>query len=349
MQKESDWTVAIIGAGMAGASAGQALARQGASVAIFDKGRGPGGRCATRRQDVYSFDHGAQYFTARDPRFRQQVAAWARSGTAAKWRPRIGELSGGKFEPTPRKDLWLGTPGMTALSRAMLDGLDVRFEAHVRTIERADDGWAVVEASGEGHIGFDQLLITVPAPQAAPLLRDHYAEASDTAQDATMLPCWTLMLAFMNPLELPFDAAKVAGEGPISWLARNSSKPGRSGNGMDCWVVQADHDWSREHVELTPQDATAALLADFAAVCRDCSASISPPAHTAAHRWRYALAKPNATQSCMIDADTGLAVAGDWLAGGRVENAWLSGLAVAKALVANHREKVPASVGGLHR
>ena len=42
---------------------------QGWAVTVFDKGRGPGGRLATRRADDLRFDHGAQYFTARDPRF----------------------------------------------------------------------------------------------------------------------------------------------------------------------------------------------------------------------------------------------------------------------------------------
>lgn len=345
MASDTDWKVAIIGAGMAGASAGQVLARQGACVALFDKGRGPGGRCATRRQDVYSFDHGAQYFTARDPRFRRQVAAWARQGVAARWRPRIGELVDGRFEPTARKDLWVGTPGMNGIAREMLDGLDVRFNAAVRAIEHGVDGWAVIEDSGEDHIGFDQLLVTAPAPQVSALLRDHFPQACDAAEHATMLPCWSLMLAFGSRVDLPFDAAKVAGDGPISWLSRNSSKPGRADNGMDCWVVQADHDWSREHVELSPIEATERLLGDFMRICKASDTPMTGPAHVSAHRWRYALATPSEAKPCMIEPDNGLAVAGDWLSGGRIETAWLSGLAAAESLAAAHLDQ-PAAITG---
>ncbi|MEM1053678.1 MAG: FAD-dependent oxidoreductase, partial [Pseudomonadota bacterium] len=57
----------IIGAGMAGLSCGTALAAGGIDVCLLDKGRGPGGRMATRRAEIggqaVSFDHGAQYFT----------------------------------------------------------------------------------------------------------------------------------------------------------------------------------------------------------------------------------------------------------------------------------------------
>jgi len=339
------WRVAIIGAGMTGASAAQALAREGATVTVFDKGRGPGGRCATRRQDVYSFDHGAQYFTARDPRFRKQVATWAKSGVAAHWRPRIGELSDGKFKPTQRNDLWVGTPGMNELSRAMLDGIDLRFQTQVGAIEQAADGWVIIDASSPRHIGFDQLLISVPATQVGALTGVLYPEASVAARNANMLPCWTLMLAFNKSIELPFDAAKVTGNRPISWLARNSTKPGRSDNATDCWVVQADHDWSREHVELTPKVATEELLGDFSRVCRECSVALTGPTHAAAHRWRYGLATPDNTQPCMVDGNMGLAVAGDWLSGGRIENAWLSGLAAAEALTTTRFEQAKTVSG----
>ena len=62
--------VGIIGAGIAGLTLGIRLNRAGHSVALFDKGRGVGGRTSTRRGNGIAFDHGAQYFTVRDPRFR---------------------------------------------------------------------------------------------------------------------------------------------------------------------------------------------------------------------------------------------------------------------------------------
>ncbi len=69
---------------MAGLACAQALVRSGAEVALFDKSRGVGGRMASRRVMTalgeVSFDHGAQYMTARDPGFRLQVDAWREAG-----------------------------------------------------------------------------------------------------------------------------------------------------------------------------------------------------------------------------------------------------------------------------
>ena len=80
--------IAIVGAGMAGLSCGQRLSRLGHEVRLFDKGRGPGGRMATRRMEdggtTLHFDHGAQYFAAKDPTFRAIVEDWRAEGLVAR-------------------------------------------------------------------------------------------------------------------------------------------------------------------------------------------------------------------------------------------------------------------------
>jgi predicted NAD/FAD-dependent oxidoreductase len=67
---------------------------------------------------------------------------------------------------------------------------------------------------------------------------------------AVMRACWALMLRFGAPVDLPFDAAFV-NQGPLRWIARNSSKPGRSGEEM--WLLHARAEWS-ERIMLRPHD-----------------------------------------------------------------------------------------------
>lgn len=76
-QKNTD--VLVIGAGMAGLTAAMALRRAGRSVHVLDKGRGVGGRMASRRIGDATFDHGAQFITARDPRFVAAIGEWEQS------------------------------------------------------------------------------------------------------------------------------------------------------------------------------------------------------------------------------------------------------------------------------
>ncbi|MBP1654772.1 MAG: hypothetical protein H6Q28_1328 [Bacteroidetes bacterium] len=77
--------VLVVGAGMAGLSAAAALREAGLSVLTVEKGRGVGGRMASRRVGSAVFDHGAQFVTVRDSRFAAVMSEWERRGAAREW------------------------------------------------------------------------------------------------------------------------------------------------------------------------------------------------------------------------------------------------------------------------
>ena len=62
--------VAVIGAGLCGAAAAATLVQSGYQVTVFDKGRAVGGRMSSKRTAAGYLDMGAQYFTARSPKFQ---------------------------------------------------------------------------------------------------------------------------------------------------------------------------------------------------------------------------------------------------------------------------------------
>jgi predicted NAD/FAD-dependent oxidoreductase len=114
--------VVVAGAGVAGLGAGRRLQDEGHSVVLLDKGRGPGGRISTRRRGDVSFDHGAQYFTARNEGFRRQVSAWVDRGVVARWTGRVGALDQGRSRPgSTRITRHVGVPGMSALADRVLE------------------------------------------------------------------------------------------------------------------------------------------------------------------------------------------------------------------------------------
>jgi len=96
---------AMVGAGLAGLTAAGALAEAGEDVVLFEKARGPGGRTSTRRTDIGAFDHGAQYFTARDPRFVDRVSHWIEAGNVASSQ-RLPVGSGDAARRLRRLGLW---------------------------------------------------------------------------------------------------------------------------------------------------------------------------------------------------------------------------------------------------
>jgi hypothetical protein len=306
--------ILIIGGGMAGLAAARTLADTGARVTVLDKGRGPGGRMAARRAEIagqpVSFDHGAQYFTARDAAFRAVVETWEAAGAAARW-PAAGEQA------------WVGTPGMNAPIRALAEGLDVRWGARAERLSRAGSRWQVA-AEGEVFTA-DTLLVAVPAEQAAVLLADVAPDLAAVAASVVSAPCWAVMAAFPARLLLP-DTFR-SESGPISWAARNSAKPGRAGG--ETWVIHASPTRSRALIDLPKEAAAEALLADFFAAT---GAVPAAPLHLDAHRWLYAQPAALAGAPARFDAERRIGIAGDYLHSPRVEGAWLSGRALAQAV-----------------
>lgn len=309
--------IAIIGAGMAGLSCGTRLAESGHEVTVFDKGRGPGGRMATRRVEhegeTFRFDHGAQYFTAREMAFQTQVRAWEADGIVARW-------------PDAKEDAWVGTPGMNAPIRAMAEALDVRFGTRIDRLQRTRGGW-FLEAEGETSDVYQAVIVAVPAEQAAPLFNSHVPDFAADARDVTSEPCWTAMAALESRVDAPDF---LQDEGAIAWAARNSSKPGRAtedDRDQECWVIQASPRWSRAQLEREVENVREELLAHFARAVGD----LPPVRFSTAHRWRYAMCEKNDRQA-LWDADERIGACGDWLSGPRVENAFLSGIALAQRI-----------------
>ncbi len=318
--------VAIVGAGLTGLACAQALRTGGTTVTVFERARAGGGRLATRRTDRGGFDHGAQYFTVRDPAFAGVVARWEDRGLAARWQPRLGRSEGGRPQPSPDpQPRWVGVPGMSALPRALLDGLALRTETEVVSLARVGESWTLRDATGHTHGPFDAVGVTVAALQAAPLLAAH-ADFARQARNAAYTPCFALMAAFDAPLALPYDGVFVR-DGALAWIARDSSKPGRAAG--ERWVAHASPDWAEAHLETPAETLAPCLLAELATLTGDAR----PPEWTSCHRWRYALPRAPLGTACLWDAASGLGAAGDWCADGRVEGAYRSGEALAAAML----------------
>ena len=329
--------VAVVGAGLCGLSAAEALDRAGHEVVVVDKGRGPGGRTATRRAEPTAFDHGAQYFTARDRRFRRVVDGWLEEGVVARWDGRLAVIDelGSPGERGGRDERFVGTPGMTAMAKRMAAPLDVRVGRRVLEVERRRDGWTLQLEDGPELDGFDAVLVTTPPAQARPLLAAA-PHLEELAASVDMDPCVAAMFAFEAPLDVPFDGAFV-NVGPLSWVCRNSSKPGRPAG--EAWVLHAGPEWSTEHFDAPREDVLRHL---GGALSEAAGVPLPERIHGDVMRWRFSAARPPLDDGAAYDAAAGLGVAGDWLNGSKVQGAWLAGRALAGRFLAS----LPADGGG---
>lgn len=308
--------VAIVGAGMAGLSCAETLRGAGTKVSLFDKGRGPGGRMSSRRIETplgsAVFDFGAQYFTARDIAFGEQVRAWEASGVVARW-------------PEARHDAYVGTPTMNAILRYETLSHDVSFSALVKGLKRTGKHWQLM-CEGHDKTLFDGVVLALPAEQTAPILTLHDFELAQAALFARSQPCWTGMFAFGE--RLAHEKGILRNSGIIVWAARDNAKPGRSG--PERWVVQAGPEWSAKYLELAPDRVAPHLIA---ALSTAIGVPIPEPIGQSIHRWRYGLSAGTGL-GCLWNPALRLGACGDWLLGPSIECAWVSGRRLAERMVA---------------
>ncbi|NMM08445.1 FAD-dependent oxidoreductase [Polaromonas sp.] len=335
---------AVVGAGIAGIACARTLVQAGHRVTVFEKSHGVGGRMATRESDFGSFDHGTQYFTVRDTRFAKALAL-----TPALVRPwsantvRILDEHGRVVaaSPPPKEAHWVASPGMNALvehwARPLADAGRLLLETEVVQIE-ADklhpQRWQLqIEGPGPGrvHSGFDAVVLAIPAAQAQGLLlSSQQGKPLQTAlAGVSVAPCWTLMLAFPQAIQPTlahlgpqWNAARSTHH-RIAWLARESSKPGRSP--LERWTVQASSEWSQRHLEDDAERVKGKLLKAFAEV----TGIRAEPPHAVVHRWRHSQTIEPLGKSHAWDAKSRLGVCGDWCLGHRVEDGFVSGLEMA--------------------
>lgn len=300
----------IVGAGVAGLSAGRELVREGWQVTVLDKGRAVGGRMATRTFDGGRFDYGAQFFTLRDAPFAAIAADWIDSGAAVPWTDRRYRVPG----------------GMRTIPEKMALGLDVQTAVRVQAVRRMDTGWAVETESGEFLVA-DTIILTPPVPQTLALLETGRVEITGARRallaEAHYRKTLTLLVRIEGEARLGPQGFREPAEGILSWVADNHAKGVSKETG--CLTLHATAEFSEANWEESASAVTRQML-DAAAPYFE-----GRVRGFYLHRWRFA--EPAGQMPEPFLAADSLVIAGDAFGGPRVGGAATSGLAAAAYLL----------------
>lgn len=315
--------VIIIGAGIAGLLAAKTLQQRGYHATVIDKGRGVGGRMATRRIETGVFDHGAQFFSVRDSRFAQWVEQWIEAGVVDVWCHGFGTEPQGH----PR---YRGVPSMTAIPKWLASGLDIRLETKATAIHLLQQKWQI-DIEGGGVLEADALILTPPVPQSLALLDAGGVVLLDVMRKALekidYLPCVALMALLDGPSAVQHPGGMLLRSEPIAWIGDNTQK-GVSPQ-ANAVTIHASATFSRAHFD----DDTDTLAQSLLEAARPWLGDRQVKAYEV-HRWRYAEpVQPYPHPFLPASTPAPLVFAGDAFGGPRVEGAALSGLAAADYLL----------------
>lgn len=313
----------IIGAGLAGST----LASEYKSPSlVFEKGRGTGGRMATRRTSQGVFNHGFQEFKSEDfgnPLFKAFLEEQLRKGILKQ-----------QSETSISSESLIVTEGSSKFVK--LFKLDKANLHHGRVVElkRHSGNWQIQLESGLSF-STEKLAISAPIPQACELISDSGLELDKDLPKVDYERCLVLMVSIEDPESHKTLKETCLASSDILCFSDNLES---SISDLPCYTLQFrdsisckfwEHPhWDKREEESLREDLLRTLSREIGLNPKDSGIGL-----VSTHRWKFSQAK-NPCEAPFYKSNTnpGLYLFGDAFSGGGVQGAWLSGMALAEEL-----------------
>lgn len=314
-------TCIIIGAGLSGLTAAHELIKNNWEVTILDKGRGVGGRMATRRAGEARFDHGAQYFSTKTPDFQAFAQAIIQKNIAKEWHLQEGDSSFSHARV-------IGTEGMSNIPKFLAEKLNVITNEKVVSIAESEDNIKVITEAGNTYEA-DAIICTTPAPQAIELLQKSEIATAEIEhlKEINYDPCIAVMATLKAQTSIPSPGGISLKNGNIAWVADNFQK---GISPVFSATIHATPAFSLAHFDDDLTQIGHQLLSEIPNL-------IAPESVESyqVHRWRYSLAAERYPENCLVSKSTRfpLIFAGDGFGIGNIEGAYISGKSAAQELI----------------
>jgi renalase len=304
-------TVIVVGAGIAGLACARELLDAGVPVRVIERGRVVGGRLASRRVDGRYADIGAGYLTADDPAFQGLLDGWRIRGLAVPWTDTM-RVYGPEPSTSTGPMRWAAPGGLRSLAEDLAAELDVTLQLQVGQVGPGPvvDGERV-----------DAVVLAMPGPQALRLLGPDATGLRAAAEKQSWSPALAAVLGWPERRWPDFHAAFVNGD-PV--LAKVFDDGDRRGDRAPYLVAHTTPEFAAAHLD----DPAAAGDAIESAV--RARLDLPPASSTFVHRWTYAQPQPGDGRYAR---DGDLYLAGDVFGRPRVQTAWISGRAAARAIL----------------
>ncbi len=328
-------TVIIVGAGVSGLACAGELARRGVSAVLLERGRGVGGRCATRRvAGGQPVDHGVPFFHTRSHEFGVALNALGEPGKLHGWprdvRGRRLACQRSAFSPGSKR--WAREEGVSAFPEHLARGLDVRLRARVTALGE-EDGRVTVTLEDGQRLAAPFVVLALPLAESAllasPLIGDWPDAAAPLARlrAIEMVSTVALIAGYATPaFDALFEMWYPIETTMIHMISHDSSK--RPKPRHEVLVLHGRPRFSSDSLARPPEEWSADLLWEAGELLGRWAAR---PAWTQTHTWRYSRVRQGDRIGDPLGFESPrggrVAMIGDAFASvGGLEGAYLSGI-----------------------
>ena len=310
-------SIAIIGAGFSAATLSYFIKKD---LDFYEKSRGAGGRCSTRRvEDVGLFDHGLQYIKNPNPEFKEMLSY------CAIWQGNFKIFENNQLKDDADKERIIHENGNNLLVKNLFKNKNIFINKELKSIEKKTDHLQLT-FKDETQEQYKTVVITAPFQQAYNLTKQ-FTENFFSNFNFSMQPNLTVMVAFNKSLKLDLSAITFENDDVLGFAANeNTKKKNLINKDLELWTIQSSLKYAVKNIKEyrnNKQFLIDEILKNFSNKLK-INISKEQIQYSDIHGWLYAYNLNTSSPNCYWDSHLRLGICGDWFSGGNAENAFFN-------------------------
>ena len=317
--------IAVIGAGFSAATLCYFIEKD---LDFYEKSRGVGGRCSTRRVDnVGLFDHGLQYIKSQNKEFKKFLKDYS------IWKGNFKIFQNNQLIDDLDKERIIHENGNNSLVKNLFRNKNVIFNKELKSLEKKSDHFNLT-FKDDTQENYKTVIISAPFQQAYNLTKQ-FTEDYFSKFNFSMQPNLTLMIALNKGLKLNLSAISFEDDDVLGFAANeNTKKKDLINKDLELWTIQSSLKFAIKNIyeyRNNKQNLIDEILKSFSIKLK-VDIKKDNIEYSDIHGWLYAYNQKVAAPNCYWDKDLRLGICGDWFSGGNAENAFTNAKQLAKLI-----------------
>lgn len=317
--------IAVIGAGFSAATLCYFIEKD---LDFYEKSRGVGGRCSTRRVDnVGLFDHGLQYIKSQNKEFKKFLKDYS------IWKGNFKIFQNNQLIDDLDKERIIHENGNNSLVKNLFRNKNVIFNKELKSLEKKSDHFNLT-FKDDTQENYKTIIISAPFQQAYNLTKQ-FTEDYFSKFNFSMQPNLTLMIALNKGLKLNLSAISFEDDDVLGFAANeNTKKKDLINKDLELWTIQSSLKYAIKNIyeyRNNKQNLIDEMLKSFSIKLK-VDIKKDNIEYSDIHGWLYAYNQKVAAPNCYWDKDLRLGICGDWFSGGNAENAFTNAKQLAKLI-----------------